>query len=110
MRVVPIITLALAVFLGWAGGAAGQGKGKKDRDDKDKDKKPATTITEIGGKALEQWIAEIPSKDRTKSSVAIKTVPGFGPERAAKAVPVIIAELKKHQLGVTVDASVRVNG
>ncbi len=67
-------------------------------------------LTEIGGRTLEEWIKLIPSKDRSKGEVAIKSVVLFGPKRAAAAVPAILAELGKHRLGgIPIDQSIRAN-
>src|SRR5262245_21650048 len=93
MRFVPILGIALVAF--WAAPAADKTKSKKD--DKDTKKQTAPPITEVGGKKLDQWIAEFPSKDRSKSSAAIKTVLMFGPDQAVKAVPAILGELKKNK-------------
>jgi hypothetical protein len=77
---------------------------------KQKDKETANAPPqEIAGKSVEQWIKEIPSKDRSKGETAIQTVLLFGPERAQEALPVLIAELKRHTSFVTVDVSIRVN-
>jgi len=51
-------------------------------------------INQIGGKTLEQWIKEIPSKDPSVGEKAIRTILMFGPDRAMDAVPIIISELK----------------
>ncbi len=107
MRFVPILAVALIAF--WAGSAVTQDKGKKSSTGEKDAKKPAP-ITEIGGKTLDQWIAEISSRDRSRSSAAIKTILLFGPEQAQKAIPVILSELKKHRPpAANLDASVRVN-
>src|SRR5262245_34172395 len=70
---------------------------KKDPDPQKKDKLPEkiTAATEINGKNLDQWIALIPSTDRSQTEVAIKTIVLYGPELAKKAVPALLAELKK---------------
>jgi HEAT repeat protein len=92
-----------------------QGKDKKEPDKKDDkkkdDKKAPPKITDIGGKSLDEWIKDIPSKDRSKSAMAIETVLRFGPDQAKKAVPLIIVELRKHKPGIAIlDMSVRING
>lgn len=62
----------------------------------------------IAGKNLDEWLAEIPSRDRSKGENAIRTVLLFGPKQAERAVPVLIAELKKNRV-VMIDTSIRVN-
>jgi HEAT repeat protein len=79
------------------------------------DKKPqpppeaVRPVNEIGGRKLEQWIADISSKDRSKGENALRTVLMFGPEKAYRAVPAIVAELKKHSPFQPIDTSIRVN-
>jgi hypothetical protein len=92
MRALSLAGLVVALTLSLGGSAHAQGKDK----DKDKDKKPEWP-TEIGGKKVDEWIKEIAQKDRAKSLQALKTVVAFGPEKSIKAVPVIVAELKKHK-------------
>ena len=74
------------------------------------EKKPNTLVTAIRGRPLESWIKEIPSKDQSKSEIAIQSVMLFGAERAYQAVPVIIDRLKKHSSSAPVDTAVRVHG
>src|SRR6516225_7141660 len=89
----------------WFVASAGQAPGQKKDKDKEKPEQK-TTITEIGGKTIEQWIKEIPSKDRSKGENAIRTVLMFGPDRAYDAVPVLMAELKKHPNVIILDISI----
>lgn len=64
----------------------------------------------IGGKTIDEWIQEIPSKDRSRGENAIRTVVLFGPKQSQKAAPRIILELKKHdRYRHPVDASIRIN-
>jgi HEAT repeat protein len=65
-----------------------------------------TEDTKINGKTLDQWIALIPSKDRSQTEIAIQTIVMYGPKVAKKAVPKLLEELKKP----SIDISVRVNG
>lgn len=69
-----------------------------------------TQITEVSGRSLEYWIKEIQNVDPSRRETALRAVVLFGPDRAYQAVPVIIAELKKHTLNKPIDMSVRVNG
>ncbi|MCI0459375.1 MAG: HEAT repeat domain-containing protein [Gemmataceae bacterium] len=103
-----ITTLTVALLALGAGTAAAQDKGKGKKEEPDKQKLP--TITDVGGKNLDQWLQAIASKDRSISSSAVKTILLFGPDQASKAVPIIITELKKHRPpAVTIDASFRSN-
>jgi HEAT repeat protein len=83
-------------------------KGKpttKDKDaakDKAADKDAAMEVTEVGGKKLDKWIAEIRHADPGVRENAIRTVPYFG-RPARKAVKALITELKD------LDPSLRVN-
>jgi HEAT repeat protein len=99
-----ISTLAVALLA--LGASAVTAQGKKDDPAKKKE-----TITEVGGKSSEQWLAAITSRDRSISSAAVKTILLFGPEQGSRAVPVIIGELKKHRpgSGQILDASFRAN-
>jgi HEAT repeat protein len=69
--------------------------------------KPSTTMTpptEIGGKALKQWIEDIKSPDPSVRETAIRAVPHFG--KAARAAgPALIQVLKKNDK----DAACRVH-
>lgn len=106
MRLLLVIAAAFVGFAVLATDAPGQKK------DKDKDKEPPekkTTITEIGGRSIDQWIKEIPSKDRSKGENAIRTILMFHPDQAYEAVPVLLAELKKHPNQIVLDISIRVN-
>lgn len=49
------------------------------------------------GKSLDEWIAEIGSRDRSRGEVALRAVMLFGPEQAQRAVPAILKELNKHR-------------
>jgi HEAT repeat protein len=84
---------------------------KKDPDllTKDKEHPKITADTPVNGKTLDQWIALIHAKDRSQTEVAIKSIIAYGPELAKKAVPELIAELKKHSVNTPIDMSVRVN-
>src|SRR4051794_7569080 len=97
--------LALSAWLLLAFAARGQDS-KKDLS---KDSPSSSGPTEIGGKTLEQWIKDIPSKDRSKGENAIRTVLYFPADRAYAAVPVLLAELKKNTFDAPIDTSIRVN-
>jgi hypothetical protein len=104
MRFLIVLAAGFMWFLAWTGDAPGQ---KKDKE-KPPEKK-TTLITEIGGKSIDQWIKEIPSKDRSKGENAIRTVLLFHPDVAYPAVPILMTELKKHPNVVILDTSIRVN-
>jgi HEAT repeat protein len=73
-------------------------------------KKPDfTQVTEIDGKSFDQWMKEISAKDPSKRAQAAHKILYFGPDRAYEAVPVLLAELKKHTPNYPIDASVRTN-
>jgi HEAT repeat protein len=97
--------VAIAVLAGWVIFSTPAAAQKKDKDDP----KKKDSISEIGGKTLEQWIAEISSKDPSKQENAIRTVMLFGPVRALKAVPALLKELKSHSITYPLDVSVRTN-
>src|SRR5687767_3047935 len=118
MRWLTLCTLVAAVLLGTASLAGAQGKDKDKDKDKDKVKKPEWP-TEIAGRSFEKWLDDIQQlenvkkkvpMDRAKSVLAMKTIVMFGPQKAIKAVPPILEELKKHKpAGPKVDASFRAN-
>jgi HEAT repeat protein len=104
MRFLLILAAGIVLFLGTSSVPA-QKVNKED-------KKPAadTQIQVLGGKTLEQWIKEIKSPDRSRGENAIRTIQGFGPDRAYEAVPALIAELKKQTHGkIRLDVSISVN-
>jgi hypothetical protein len=94
------VLAGLLAFLPAAPAAAQQG-GKKSE--------PPSMTTLVGGKSLDEWVKEIPSRDPSKAENAIRTVMLYGPELAGQAVPTIIKVMKRHE-SVEVDTSVRVNG
>jgi HEAT repeat protein len=100
MRIAAIVLLVGWVL--WVCPAPAQKTGKPDPKKKD-------SISEIGGKTLEMWIAEIAAEDPSKKENAIRTVLLFGPTRALKALPAIIKELRSHSFAVPLDVSVRTN-
>jgi len=94
----PILAIASLVLLCatalLTAGQTGTDKNKDSGPTKEPDK--ITADTEINGKTLAQWIKLIPGKDRSMTKAAIEAILLYGPELAQKAVPVMIAELKKH--------------
>lgn len=80
--------------------APAQGK-KKD------EKKDGSSITEIGGRTLDEWIKDINHKDPGRRATALSTILMFGPDRAYEALPAILEQMGR---SVTLDVSVRVNG
>jgi HEAT repeat protein len=67
-------------------------------------------MQKVGGRTIDQWIAEIPSKDRSRGELAIRAIQMFDPQSAQRAVPAIIKELRKHTGNNILDTSIRVNG
>ena len=112
MRLTLFVLTALAMA-GAAGTAQekGKDKGKPKEVEAGRDDSMFTEpeIDEVGGKKIEYWLEEITSKDPSRQETAMKAVMAFGPTKAQRAVPLIIAELKKHPK-VTVDVSVRASG
>jgi HEAT repeat protein len=82
---------------------------KKGKTEKKSASQFVPQITEIGGKDLDEWIKEIHASDPSARVNAIRTVLLFGPERAQKAVPALIAELRKHGFSNPLDLGVRTN-
>jgi HEAT repeat protein len=66
-------------------------------------------VSEIAGRTFEQWLKDITHKDPSKRELAIRSVMMFGPERAAEALPALLAELRRHSPSYPIDTSVRVN-
>jgi HEAT repeat protein len=100
MRYALSLALAGAVALFAAAPAAAQGDA-----DKKKPEAPSLT-TQIGSKTIDEWIAEIPNKDKSRAENAIRTVRLFPPSLAIRALPTVLDQLRKHTPG---DTSVRVN-
>jgi HEAT repeat protein len=101
MRFLLIAGAGILLFLGTSTVPAQKTKEKEQKAATD------TQIQELGGKTLEEWMKDIRSPDRSRGENAIRTVVGFGPDRAYAAVPILIAELKRRD--VEVDVSIRVN-
>jgi hypothetical protein len=108
MRILSLlIALVLAFTASTVTTTAQQAKGKQTdkkadkktdkKADKDEKQKEPPSITDVGGKSLKEWIAAIPSEDRSIGASALQTVLMFGPERAKAAIPVILKELKRHR-------------
>src|SRR5262245_12548787 len=98
--------LLIVIGVGLLYCAAAPGQSSKDSKDK-----KITHVDQFAGKTLDQWIKEIPSADRSKGEIAIKTIiSAFPPKQAYAAVPALLSELRKHSLGAAVvDLSVRIN-
>jgi hypothetical protein len=105
MRTSLLSAILSLVLLSGPGAVAAQKPGKKPDP-----KAEPVPLNEIGGKKLEEWIADIPSKDPSKGQNALQTLLMFGPDRAAKAVPAILQELKKAAGKPPLDTGIRVNG
>jgi HEAT repeat protein len=69
----------------------------------------ADEVNEIAGRSFDEWMKDIAHKDPSKREIAIRSILGFGPQRAAEAAPLLLAELRRHTPGVPIDASVRTN-
>src|SRR5688572_12272634 len=66
-------------------------------------------ITQIAGRPFEEWLKDIGHKDPSKREIAIRSILGFGPERAAEAATPMLAELRRHTASFPIDTSVRTN-
>jgi HEAT repeat protein len=78
--------------------------------DKKKEAEKITAETKVAGRTLSEWIEVISKRDRSETEIAIKNILIYPSDLAAAAVPVIIAELKKHTVANPIDMSVRLNG
>jgi HEAT repeat protein len=115
-----ILSLLIAIVLAFTASTvtttAQQVKGKQTdkktdkKSGKDEKQKEPPTVTDVGGKNLQEWIDAIHSDDRSIGAAALQTVLMFGPERAKAAIPVILKELKRHRPPTfSVDAAFLVN-
>ena len=97
-RILALASLSLLLAASWY--ATGQTVDEKKKDAAPKREPDRLTAeTEVNGKNLDQWIKLIPNKDRSMTKTAIEAVIVYAmsdPELAKRAVPVMIAELKKH--------------
>jgi HEAT repeat protein len=73
--------------------------------DKDADKEKQSELTEINGKKLAEWIADIKHSDPAMRENAIRTVPAFG-RAARKAVKALINELRDQDPSLRVNAAI----
>lgn len=97
MRALSLLLVAAMVF---ALPLAGPGQEKKGQ---------TTTLTHIGGRTLEQWLADLKLKDNSKRENALRTILLFGPDRAYAALPVVMDLMKKHPTAGQLDISIRVH-
>jgi HEAT repeat protein len=116
MRVLSLLTAALLGFVACAALTTAQApKGKKEtkKDTKTEKKEPSQKdfkpVTDIGGKTFNDVLKEITSSDRSVGAQALNDILAFGPERAYKALPTILGELKKHKAASPIDPSFRIN-
>lgn len=72
-----------------------------------KDKDNGSQLSLVYGKTIDEWIALIPSKDRSMSARAIAAVQLFSPELSERALPALIRELKKHSSSAHLDTTIR---
>lgn len=63
----------------------------------------------IAGKTFDQWVKEIGAKDPSKRETAIRMVCAFPPETSIKALPALLAEMRRHTSAAPIDLSVRCN-
>src|SRR5436309_15589580 len=98
MRRTVLASLALALWV------VSNSPGQIDLKGKGEKKPPQKKIEKIADKTLRQWIEEIKDRDKGKAENAIRTVILFGPDDALKAVPALIAEMKKP---APIDTSIR---
>ena len=91
--------------------AAAQVAGDKKGDPSPAKAAPKVTAdTPVNGKTLDQWIAVIEkSKDRSLTELALQAIVMYPPDISKRAVPAMIAELKKHSSITPIDLSVRTN-
>src|SRR5438034_724802 len=90
-----LFVLLAALLIASAG--TGQGTGKK-ADPKKVDLVKEALGEKIGGKTLEQWMKEFSLKDSSRREAAIKMVSLFPVESQYKAIPPLLAELKRHSI------------
>jgi HEAT repeat protein len=105
-----ILGLASLCFLaaGYFLGAAQTAGDKKSDQPPKKEPEKVTAETEINGKNFNQWVALIHGKDRSLTEAALQSIILYPPEVAKNAVPVMIAELKKHNpVNSPIDMTVR---
>src|SRR4051794_21721340 len=102
MRRTILAVFALALWL--VADSPGQDNGKKKGGKGEKSQQLRVVL--VAHKSLEQWIEEIKDRDRGKSENAIRTLMFFGQDQAQKAIPALVAEMKKPP---PVDTSIRVN-
>jgi HEAT repeat protein len=111
MRHAATVLLAALVILLQGRPAPAQKADKKTEPRKSESEKTQKLpqVTEILGKNVDQWVAEIRSPDKSKAENAIRTVLLFGPEQSQKAVPVLLKELHSSSFEYPLDVSIRVN-
>jgi HEAT repeat protein len=101
MRILLHWLWALPVVAAGAGGVWAQAKD---------DMKAEAQDARIAGKSVDQWVAELKiGKDPSKVENDIRTIMLFGPDAAQKALPQLLAILRKHSNTNPIDTSVRVN-
>jgi HEAT repeat protein len=100
------ISLALFVALFLAATGSGQVAGVKKVDPKKVEPAPLDA-EKVNGKTIDQYIKEFSSKDTSRREQAIRTIAAFPPDTAIRAIPALLAELKRHAGSVSVDLSVR---
>ena len=61
----------------------------------------------IAGKTFDQWVKELHTKDPSKTRHCHSGLLAFPPQTAVKALPALLAEMKKHTTYNPVDLSVR---
>lgn len=128
MRTIFLATALAGLLLLWLGLPADQNNGsaqekkpvnpsdifkdpKKPDPMKKKNGEESSLTTPVGGKTIDQWIAEIPSPDPSKSENAIRTLLIFNQQLVQQrgAVGALVKVLSKHSSSTPIDLSVRVN-
>lgn len=91
------------LFIGWTAtlASAQATKGKTPP------KQLSSDAAKLAGKTFDEWVKEISNKDPSKSATAISAIPAFPATTAIKAVPYLLAEMKKHTAATPLDLSVR---
>jgi HEAT repeat protein len=103
MRIVMLVLCAPPLLMALGETAIAQKKGEPKPD-------LSPGIQQIAGKTLDQWVAEFrTTKDPSRVENAIRTILLFGAEPAQRALPHLLAILRKHTPNNPIDSSVRVN-
>jgi HEAT repeat protein len=109
MRLALLSLCSLLLVCAVGSGQAAKKDGKKDTKPDDS-KKSQFDFKTVGGKSLQEWIAEFGSRDPSKRENAMRMVMLFPGEKRREAIGPLLTELKKHRPNKPIDLSVRVSG